>query len=92
MAALVQRSDDPHTFGNEQGVVCPRCNKPFIFTHSAPSGTNSTSGEGLLSRRYARATTSVPRNSRYNSSRRSGSSDDIKKNSSIRRSRSYAGA
>ena len=36
MAALVKRSDDPRNLGNEEGIVCPACNKPFILTYSDP--------------------------------------------------------
>ena len=33
---LVKRSDDPRSLGNEECIVCPLYNKPFILTYSDP--------------------------------------------------------
>lgn len=33
MAALVKLPDDPHDLGNQIGVRCPMCDKPFILTY-----------------------------------------------------------
>jgi hypothetical protein len=36
VAALANRRPDPHNLGNEEGTVCPLCNKPLILTYSDP--------------------------------------------------------
>jgi hypothetical protein len=32
MAALIKRTEDPQTLGNDEVTVCPVCSQPFILT------------------------------------------------------------